>query len=239
MAPEAGVEAQTLLTGGQPKDVLISLINDLDLLAGPTVLALDDYHVIDAPEVHGAVTFLLDNLPPRVTLAMTTRSDPPLPLARLRARAGLLELRSADLRFTPEEAGSFLNDVKALALAPGQVAALSARTEGWATGLQLAAFPSPPLPRRRPWPDSSMPSPAATASSSTIWSRRCRIGNRPMCASSCSRRRCSTSSPRHDAMSPRYRLLLPTLVGTGLRWGEITAVQVMDGQSRPEWSPGD
>ena len=82
--------------------VLVSLINDLDVLAGPTVVALDDYHVIEGAAVHEAVTFLLDNLPPQVTLAMTTRADPPLPLSRLRARGELVEVRAADLRFTAE-----------------------------------------------------------------------------------------------------------------------------------------
>ena len=119
---------------------MASLINDLDALAGPTVLALDDYHVIDNPEVHQVVAFLLDHLPPQVTLAMTTRADPPLPLSRLRARGELLEVRAADLRFTAEEADVFLNQVMDLRLAPGHVAALEARTEGWAAGLQLAAL---------------------------------------------------------------------------------------------------
>lgn len=145
-APEVGEEALSLLTVGrrpQPQDVLVSLINDLDLCTGTTVLALDDYHVIDGKEVHDAMTFLLDNLPPRVTVAITTRADPPLPLSRLRARADLIEIRSAELRFTPDEIRSFLNDVMSLRLAPGQVAALGARTEGWATGLQLAALSVP------------------------------------------------------------------------------------------------
>jgi LuxR family maltose regulon positive regulatory protein len=142
-APGVGVEAQSLLAADRsphPQDVLVSLINDLDLLTGATVLAFDDYHVIDGAEVHDAVAFLLDNLPPRITLAMTTRADPPLPLSRLRARAELVEVRAADLRFTPQETGSFLNDVMALRLAPGHVAALGVRTEGWAAGLQLAAL---------------------------------------------------------------------------------------------------
>lgn len=145
-APEVGAEARSMLAAGgspQPEDVLVGLINDLDLLAGSTVLALDDYHVIDAAEVHHAVTFLLDNLPSRVTLAMTTRVDPPLPLARLRARAELVEVRAADMRFTPAETDSFLNGVMALRLRPEHVAALGARTEGWATGLQLAALSVP------------------------------------------------------------------------------------------------
>src|SRR5688572_23237418 len=141
--PAVGVETMALLEAGGGVDAheaLVSLVNDLDLLAGPMVLALDDYHVIDATDVHEAVTFLLDNLPPRVTIAMTTRVDPPLPLSRLRARAELVELRAADLRFTEDEARAFLNDVMTLGLEPGQVAALAARTEGWAAGLQLAAL---------------------------------------------------------------------------------------------------
>jgi LuxR family maltose regulon positive regulatory protein len=145
-SPEVGAEAMGLLGAERAlhtDDVLVSLVNDLDSLAGPTVLALDDYHVIDDPTVHEAVRFLLDNLPPQVTIAMTTRADPPLPTARLRARAELLELRAADLRFTEPEAAAFLNDVMGLQLAPQHVAALEARTEGWAAGLQLAALSAP------------------------------------------------------------------------------------------------
>ena len=102
-SPEVGAEALSLLEGDRAfraEDVLVGLVDDLDALPGPTVIALDDYHVVDAVEVHEAVTFLLDNLPPQVTLAMTTRADPPLPLSRLRARGELLEIRAADLRFT-------------------------------------------------------------------------------------------------------------------------------------------
>ncbi len=141
--PEVGADAMALLENdrGTPTEaVLVSLVNDLDTLAGPTVVALDDYHVIDDPAVHEAVTFLLDNLPPQTTLAMTTRADPPLPLARLRARGELLEIRASDLRFTPAEATEFLNDVMGLELQPTHIAALETRTEGWAAGLQLAAL---------------------------------------------------------------------------------------------------
>src|SRR3954447_14101313 len=141
--PEPGVDALALLEAGAntPTDaVLVSLINDLDALAGPTVVALDDYHVIDGPAVHEAVTFLLDNLPPQVTLAITTRADPPLPLSRLRARGELAEVRAADLRFTRSEAQVFLNEVMGLGLEPALVAALETRTEGRAAGLQLAAL---------------------------------------------------------------------------------------------------
>ena len=142
-APDLGAEALALLDtdGSVPvHDVMVSLVNDLEALPGPTALVLDDYHVVEAEAVHEAVTFLLDNLPPRTTLAITTRADPPLPLARLRAGAELVELRAADLRFTEAEAATFLNDVMGLALLPHQVAALESRTEGWAAGLQLAAL---------------------------------------------------------------------------------------------------
>jgi len=141
--PEAGVDALSLLEAGgtTPADaVLVSLINDLDVLAGPMVVALDDYHVIDDEAVHEAVTFLLDNLPPQVTLAIAIRADPPLPLSRLRVRGELVEVRAADLRFTTDEAEAFLNEVMGLQLEPALVAALEARTEGWAAGLQLAAL---------------------------------------------------------------------------------------------------
>jgi LuxR family maltose regulon positive regulatory protein len=141
--PDAGAEAAALMDndrGFSTDAVLASLVNDLDAYGGTTVVALDDYHVIDTPEVHEAVTFLLDHLPPRVTLAITTRADPPLPLPRLRARGELLELRAADLRFTPDEAEVFLNRVMGLGLGPELVAALEDKTEGWAAGLQLAAL---------------------------------------------------------------------------------------------------
>ncbi len=141
--PSAGVDALALLSGGGTtwcEAVLVSLINDLDVLLGPTVVALDDYHVIGDAGVHEAMTYLLDNLPAQVTLAMTTRADPPLPLSRLRARGELVEVRAADLRFTPDEAGEFLNGVMDLHLEPALVAALETRTEGWVAGLQLAAL---------------------------------------------------------------------------------------------------
>lgn len=140
-----GVGADALALLGSTRDLLIedilaSLLNDLDEVDGRTVLALDDYHLADSSEVHQAVTFLLDNLPPRLTIAITTRADPPLPLARLRTRGQLLEVRAADLRFTQDEAESFFNEVMDLDLGPARVAALEARTEGWAAGLQLAAL---------------------------------------------------------------------------------------------------
>jgi LuxR family transcriptional regulator, maltose regulon positive regulatory protein len=104
------------------------------------ILVLDDYHVIGAPEVHEAVTFLLDHLPDRLHLVVATRSDPPLPLARLRSRGQLSEVRAADLRFSPAEAREFLTRVMGLELTAADVAALEDRTEGWIAGLQLAAL---------------------------------------------------------------------------------------------------
>ncbi len=143
MNPGAMADTTALVeTGGEVPDeaVLISLINDLDQVDGATVLALDDYHLIDEARVHAAVAFLLEHLPPGVTMAMATRSDPPLPLARLRARAELVELRASDLRFSTSECDAFLNQVMGLKISADQVAALDARTEGWAAGLQLAGL---------------------------------------------------------------------------------------------------
>ena len=104
------------------------------------LLVLDDYHVVTAPDVHETLTYLLDHMPEQLRLLMSTRADPPLPLARLRSRGQLTELRAADLRFTHEEAGAFLNQVMGLDLTVRDVEALDDRTEGWAAGLQLAGL---------------------------------------------------------------------------------------------------
>ena len=120
--------------------VLTALVNDLDRRPGQTVLALDDYHVIDTLEIHEAVSFLVEHLPETASIAIASRSDPPLGLARLRSRGELLELRVADLRFTVGEAETFLNRVMGLELSSSQVSTLDDRTEGWAAGLQLAAL---------------------------------------------------------------------------------------------------
>jgi LuxR family maltose regulon positive regulatory protein len=123
-----------------PEVVLTSVVNDLAALPEPCVLVLDDYHLVRAPAVHQAVMFLLEHLPPAVHLVIATREDPPLPLPRLRARGQLSELRASDLRFTDQEAISFLDTSLGLQLDTGQVAALVDRTEGWAAGLQLAGL---------------------------------------------------------------------------------------------------
>ncbi|MFL5733904.1 MAG: LuxR C-terminal-related transcriptional regulator [Chloroflexia bacterium] len=120
--------------------LMAGLVNELS--AGPTggVLVLDDYHTIANLEVHEALAFLVAHLPFGFHLAIATREDPPLPLARMRARAQLSELRVADLRFTTEEAAEFLRSTMGLHLLPAEVAAIEARTEGWIAGLQLAAL---------------------------------------------------------------------------------------------------
>jgi LuxR family transcriptional regulator, maltose regulon positive regulatory protein len=118
--------------------VLTALLNEI--VEDELVLVLDDYHVIDTRAVDDALAFLLEHLPPRMHLIIATREDPPLPLARLRARGQLSEVRAADLRFTPAEAAEFLEGAMGLDLSEEDVAALESRTEGWIAGLQLAAL---------------------------------------------------------------------------------------------------
>ena len=141
--PEVGESALSLLRSSQPPPIewlLTSLLNEISMIEDDFALILDDYHVIDAEPVHHAIAFLLDHLPPRLQLVIASRSDPPLPLARLRGHGELTELRAADLRFTPNEAAAFLNEVMGLGLSTADVAALETRTEGWIVGLQLAAL---------------------------------------------------------------------------------------------------
>jgi LuxR family maltose regulon positive regulatory protein len=120
--------------------LLTSLLNEISTTQGDFVLVLDDYHVIDSKPAEGALTFIVEHLPPQLHLVIATREDPPLPLARLRARGQLTELRAADLHFTPAEATDFLNQVMGLNLSAEDIAALETRTEGWIAGLQLAAL---------------------------------------------------------------------------------------------------
>jgi len=120
--------------------ILTALLNELSAIPDTLILVLDDYHVIEAKPIDDALTFLLEHLTPQMHLVIATREDPHLPLARLRARGELAELRAADLRFTPAEAAEFLNQVMGLNLSEGDIAALENRTEGWIAGLQLAAL---------------------------------------------------------------------------------------------------
>jgi LuxR family maltose regulon positive regulatory protein len=121
------------------ESVLTGLLNEIAAVQEPFALVLDDYHVIKAQPIHDALTFLLDHLPPQMHLVIATRVDPPLPIARLRGRGQLTELRATDLRFTLDEVAEFLNQVMGLELSAEDVAALVSRTEGWIAGLQMAA----------------------------------------------------------------------------------------------------
>jgi LuxR family maltose regulon positive regulatory protein len=123
-----------------PEAILTALLNEITTLPDHFVLVLDDYYVLDAKAVDMALTYLVEHLPPQMHLVIATREDPQLPLARLRARGHLTELRAADLRFTASEAAAFLTQVMGLNLEAQDIAALEDRTEGWIAGLQLAAL---------------------------------------------------------------------------------------------------
>jgi LuxR family maltose regulon positive regulatory protein len=140
--PGVGEQAMTLLdTPRSPiESILSSLINDVAEVPQDLILVLDDYHLVQAEPIHHAFGFLLEHVPPQMHLVVSGRTDPPLPLARLRARGQLTELRAADLRFTFDETAAFLNSVTGLSLSQRDVFTLVARTEGWAAGLQLAAL---------------------------------------------------------------------------------------------------
>jgi len=137
-----GTSALSLLQSPQApiEAVLATLLNDLSTLSNDVVLVLDDYHVIDSRDVQDGVAFLLERLPPQIHLVIASRADPALPLPRLRARGKLIEIRAADLRFTPDEAAAYLNEAMGLALTAEDVATLEGRTEGWIAALQLAAL---------------------------------------------------------------------------------------------------
>ncbi len=137
-----GETASASLASLQPfsaQAVLPTLINEIETAGREFVLVLDDYHLIQAAPVHDALTYLLDHQPPQVHLVIASRADPPLPLARLRARGQLAELRQSDLRFTPDETTAFLNQAMGLGVEAGDVSVLASRTEGWIAGLHLAA----------------------------------------------------------------------------------------------------
>ena len=132
-----------MLQSPQPpptESILTTLLNEIATIPDNFLLVLDDYHIIDSSLVDEVLTFLLKHLPAQMHLVIATRDDPNLPLARYRARDQLTELRVADLRFTVSEAAGFLNQVMGLNLSAQEIAALETRTEGWITGLQLAAL---------------------------------------------------------------------------------------------------
>ena len=116
------------------------LLNQIAEIPGSFALILDDLHVITNPQIHETLVFFLENLPAQMHLVVSSRADPPWPLARWRARSQVVEIRTDDLRFTPAETAAFLNDAMGLGLSPDDVTSLGARTEGWIVGLQLAAL---------------------------------------------------------------------------------------------------
>ncbi|MBK9943056.1 MAG: AAA family ATPase [Kouleothrix sp.] len=143
IAPAIGATVVAALQSSPPppaEAILTALLNELAALPDRLVLVLDDYHMLDARPVDAALTFLIEHLPPQLHLVIATREDPHLPLARLRARGQLTELRATDLRFTPAEAAAFLNQMMGLTLSGEDIDALETRTEGWIAGLQLAAL---------------------------------------------------------------------------------------------------
>jgi ATP/maltotriose-dependent transcriptional regulator MalT len=141
-APGVGAGALPLLQSANPpiRTVLATLLNELEGVDGGLDLVLDDYHLADGPAIATDMTFLVEHLPENVRLVISTRADPTLPLARLRARGELTEVRAADLRFTHDEVTTYLDEVVELELAPADIASLESRTEGWIAALQLAAL---------------------------------------------------------------------------------------------------
>jgi LuxR family maltose regulon positive regulatory protein len=141
--PGIGESTATLLQSPQPppiESLLATLLNELNAVPRDLVLVLDDYHVVEDRAIHEGLAFLLDHLPPKLHLVVVSRADPPLPLARLRARGELVEIDADDLRFSSDEATTYFNDTMGLHLTSSDVAALEARTEGWIAALQLAAL---------------------------------------------------------------------------------------------------
>lgn len=141
--PEVGTTLLTALQTLQPppmEQVVATLVNELVAIEQDFALIIDDYHLIDAAPIHSLLTYLLDHLPPSMHLYIASRTDPPLPLSRLRVRRQLIELRAADLRFRMDETTKFLDHEIEQALKPEAIATLQQRTEGWIAGLQLAAI---------------------------------------------------------------------------------------------------
>ncbi|MBE0672619.1 MAG: AAA family ATPase [Anaerolineales bacterium] len=151
LKPDLGLGVLTALQSPQPppiESILTTIINEITAISDNSstdsglrfIFVLDDYHIIDSKPVDNALAFLIEHLPPQMHMVIATREDPQIPLARLRARGQLTELRAADLQFSPAEAMEFLNRVMGLNLSEKDVAALESRTEGWIAGLQLAAL---------------------------------------------------------------------------------------------------
>jgi LuxR family maltose regulon positive regulatory protein len=138
---QAFLQEPAQLTGvAQIESFITVLLNDISAFPDEFALVLDDYHQINNHTIHDGMTFLINHLPPGMHIIITCRADPPLPLASLRARGQMTELRAVDLRFATDEIDAFLNQTKQLDLPVDQIVALESRTEGWIAGLQLAAI---------------------------------------------------------------------------------------------------
>jgi LuxR family maltose regulon positive regulatory protein len=143
LRPQVGNVALDLLKNSQPppiESILIMLINDLVSVEKGLTLVLEDYHHISSVKIHQQIEFLVDRLPVQYHLILSTRSDPNLPLPRWRSQNQLKEIRTNQLTFTTAEISSFLNTVLQLGISQEDLIKLETRTEGWITGLQLAAF---------------------------------------------------------------------------------------------------
>lgn len=143
IVPDIGQTTSALLHSAQkaPQEIVLTvLINELASIQEDFYLILDDYHVINNQDVHAVLAYMIDHLPIKMHIIIASRSDPPLPLSRLRTREQLVEIRQSDLRFTPEESSQFLKQSAGFDLTAEQVAALESRTEGWIAGLQLAVL---------------------------------------------------------------------------------------------------
>ncbi len=169
----------------QPRWLFTTLINSLCERDEDFVLVLDDYHALEAPAIHDGIGFIVDHLPPRLHLVISSRADPPLPLARWRARGTVTEIRSREMAFTGEETAGFFETAAGLSLNTRDVALLERRTEGWIAGLSLPPFP---------WRAEGMSQPALRPSEgpiNTSWStswRTCSRGSRRASGSSSWRR---------------------------------------------------
>ena len=140
---EMGAEARQIVSAPQLRStepVAISLINDISQLAHDLIVVLDDYHIIEAGQVHAGLSYLLEHQPPNLHIVLITRVDPSISLARLRAHSQLIEIRAEDLQFSTEEAATLFNEKMGLNLKPEQIEALNTHTESWVVGLQLAAL---------------------------------------------------------------------------------------------------
>ena len=141
--PGFGHDAKQIIGSPQvvnPQPALVSMLNEISANAFAFTLVLDDYHVIESPEVHDSLSFFLEHLPPTMHIFLLTRIDPPLPLGRLRAYGDLIEIRAADLQFSFDETVDFLDRVMNLDLDREQITTLERRTEGWVVGLKLAGL---------------------------------------------------------------------------------------------------